>query len=123
VGLLAADGQQLVDGVVAQQDAVGQPGERVVQRLVPELVDQAAVLEGHPRVRGHRLQQPHVPVVEAADVAHPVGDGQGADDARVATQRDHDGLTPAPQRQVGTVRRDPRPSRHHQRLELVRAGR
>ena len=43
-------------------------------------------------------------------------------DAGVPPQRDHDGLAPAPQRQVGTVRRDPGPARHHQRLELVGTG-
>ena len=74
------------------QGAVGQPGERVVQRLVPQRLDQPAVLQRHAGVVGDRLEQPDVLLVEGADVAHPVGDGDRADGAGVTAQRRDDRL-------------------------------
>ena len=61
--------------------AVGQAGERVVQGVVPQLADELAVAQRDAGVVGHGLEQQDVVLVEGADVAEPVGDDEGADDA------------------------------------------
>ena len=71
---------------------VGQPGQGVVHRVVPELVDQAPVLQRDPGVVGDGLQQQHVVGVERAHLAHAVRHAQAADHARLPTQRDDDDL-------------------------------
>ena len=69
VGHLVERGGELA----LQERAVGQAGERVVQRLVAQLVDQLAVLQRDAGVVGHRLQQQDVVLVEGPHVAQPVG--------------------------------------------------
>jgi hypothetical protein len=86
--------QRLVDAA-AEQTAVRQRGEGVVEglvlllhRLVPQAVDQAAVLQRHAGVVGEGLEQLEVLGVEGAHVTKAVGDGDHADDAVLAAERD-----------------------------------
>ena len=72
--------------------AVGQAGQRVVQRVVPQLADELAVAQRDAGVVGHGLQQQDVVLAEGADVAEPVGDDQRPDDAGRPVERDDDGV-------------------------------
>ena len=75
------DGGQRRGQPPLQVRAVGQAGQRVVQRVVPELTDQLAVAQRDAGVVGDGLQEQDVVLGEGADVAEPVGDDQRPDDA------------------------------------------
>ena len=87
---------------LGEERPVGQPGERVVGRLVVELLLepaellerllQPAVLEGDRGVVGERLEELEVLRLERADVAQRVGHQQGPDEGRLAEQRRDEGL-------------------------------
>ena len=79
---------------------VGQSGQRVVERLVAELLLEPrqlverllelAVLEGDRGLVGDRLEQAQVVGLEAVTLTESVDDRQGADDAALADERtDH----------------------------------
>ena len=85
--LAVAAGQvQVVLGAVEEERPVGQLGQRVVHRRVPELLLQlddpaqvglqAAAVQGRRDVAGEGLQQGQVAAGERADVAEPAGDQQ-----------------------------------------------
>ena len=102
-----------------QVRAVGQAGEGVVQRVVPQLADELAVAQRDAGVVGDGLEQEGVVLVEGADVAEPVGDDERADDAGRPVERDDDGV-------AHPVLREPAPRlghagvpRHEQRRPLV----
>ena len=75
-----------------QRGPVRQPRQRVVQRVVPQLVHQLAVLQRDAGVVGHRLEQPDVVLGVGADVPEPVGDDEDAEDAGAAAQGHGDRL-------------------------------
>ena len=85
---------------LAEQAAVGEPGQRVVVRLVAQLfleprqlgqrLLELAVLECHGRLVGDRLEQAQVLLEEGRALGHSVGDDHRADRARLAAERrDH----------------------------------
>ena len=98
-----------VDGVphpVQEQGAVGQPGQRVVQRLVPQLLLevgdlaevllQAAALEGGGHVPGEGVEQREVAAAERRDVTEAAADEQQPVHAVLGAQRGgHGVLEPA----------------------------
>jgi hypothetical protein len=98
-----------------QAGAVGQPGERVVQRLVPQLVDQLAVAQRDAGVVGDGLEQQDVVLFERAHVAEPVGHGEDADDAGAAAQRHGHRLAHAVVVQPAAGAGIPGAARHEQR--------
>ena len=49
---------------VAEEGPVRQSGQRVVERLVADLLVEPGILEGHRRLVRHRLGEPETPVVE-----------------------------------------------------------
>ena len=57
---------QRVRQAVEEERPVGQPGERVVQRLVAQVVDGALAADGAAEDTGQRPHEPHVLVAEAA---------------------------------------------------------
>jgi hypothetical protein len=77
-----------------QEHPVRQAGQAVVQCLMPELVDQLAVLQGNAGLVGHGLQHPQVDLPVGADVAQPVGHDQDPGHAVSAAQRNDDRLAP-----------------------------
>ena len=91
---------------LGEQRPIGEPGQRVVQRLVvqlllepPELLErllQPAVLEGDRRVVGERLEELEVLGLERADVAQGVGHEERADERRLAGQRRDQRLAAVP---------------------------
>ena len=105
--------------LVAEQRAVGQPGQRIVQRLEgettfehPQLFQrllQAAVLQRRCGVVGERLGQTGIGGVEADHFAEAVGDDQRADDPALAQQRGDDRVAVAAEPQE--VRPDAVPRR------------
>jgi len=76
-----------------QLHPVRQTGQRVVQRVVPQLADELSVAEGHAGMVGDGLEQEQVVLVGRADVAQPVGDEEHADDPAVAAQGHGHGVT------------------------------
>ena len=84
----------------------GETGQVVVQRLVAQAVDQPGVLQRDAGVRGDRLEQPPVLLVERAHVAEPVGDRQDADHLVVGDERRHDAVALPALREMGADPRD-----------------
>ena len=80
-------------------EPVREPGQRVVERLVMELLLEVgelrqrllelAVLERDRRMARQRLEQVHLVEIEGADVAQPIGDHDRAHHPRLADQRRH----------------------------------
>ena len=98
---------------------VGQAGERVVQRVVPQLADELAVAQRDAGVVGDGLEQERVVVLEGADVAEPVGDDERSDDAGRPVERHDDGVAHLVLRQPSTRLRAAGVPRHEQRLRLL----
>ena len=134
---LVGVGQQQLLEPGHEQLAVGQPGERVVQRrelllgrLGPQPVHEVADAQGDGGVAGERLEHLHVLGVEGADLAEAVGDEQGARRAVVTSERRGDDVAPAPigqggaQRGVALVaaRQHRRRGVQHERLEPLGIG-
>ena len=107
---VALRGEPDVD-LLREHQAVGQPGQWVVIGLVAELLLEPrqlgerllelAVLEGHGRLIGERLEEAQIVVLEACSLGQPVGDRERADDPRFADEGGHHrlaDLTPAHQR-------------------------
>ena len=101
--------QRALDGL-NEEAAVGEAGERVVERLVaqPRLElgqlgqrpFEPAVLEGDAHVVGQRFEEAQILAVEPADFAQAVADQHGADGPRLAPQRRHHGVVDAPLAEV-----------------------
>ena len=87
---------------LGEERPVGQPGERVMGRLVMELLLQPAellqrllqptVLQGDRGVIGEGLEELEVLRLERADVAQRVRDQHGPDQGRLAQERRHERL-------------------------------
>ncbi len=102
-------GDELLLDALGEEGAVGQPGERVVIGLVPELLLEPrqlgerllelAVLEGDRRLVGEGLEEAEIVLVEARAFGQPVGHRHRADQPGLGDQRaDHrlaDGRTRA----------------------------
>ena len=121
-GAARASGLDVVQGgaeAALQVRPVRQPGERVVQGLVPQLADQLAVAQRDAGVVGDGLQQDDVVLHEGPDVTLPVGDDEHADDAGRAREGDGHRLPHAvggePAAGVGV----PGGPRHEQRLPAL----
>ena len=94
------------DGVlepVEEQVAVGEPGQRVVERLAAQLVDQPVVLEGHRRFGGERRRLRDVPTVEEVGLRR--GRLDGAEHPSPGDQRQHHHRALADGVEVGDLRR------------------
>ena len=91
---MALGSRQRLTHSVVEEDAVGQAGERVVERLVPKPIDEATVVQRHTGVVGDRLEQTSVLVIEGAHVTQPIGHAQETDHAVIAVERCDEAVPP-----------------------------